>query len=111
MILPIINCVAVAIPLLVRSWDLSYGESSRHVKVRYPQIWKKLHPWGDLSYNPFAADSFMDGRYDDGTDSRLNAIKLAFRHIKLFSFWAFLLIPATWAIAVPLYLMSNESPG
>ena len=108
MILPMINCVAVAIALFVRSWHYSYDESSRYIKERYPQIWKKLHPWGDLSYNPFAADSFMDGRYDDGTDLRLNAIKLGLWHIKLFSFWAFLLIPATWAIVVPLHLIGSS---
>jgi len=106
MLLPVANCMVFWAILFVQSWPwrpTGLDEYSSYIKERYPHIWKKLHPWGDYSYNSFTAFSFIAGRYDDGTDDELNFIKYGLKHLNVLLIWPFVLIPTTWLVALPVY--------
>ena len=68
-------------------------DDSKYIKVKYPEVWKKLHPWGDYSYNNFNSIAFVKGQYDDGSDSKLNEIKK--RYIAK-------IIPLVWTFGLTL---------
>jgi hypothetical protein len=110
MFLPMANFLGVWVAMIVRTWPWRPGggldESSKYVRDRYPAIWKRLHPWGDFSYNSITSLMFIAGRYDDGSDPRLNSIKAGSKRMTLFAVWAFVLIPATWLVALPIYISS-----
>lgn len=51
-------------------------DDSKYIKAKHPEIWKKLHPWGDYSHSSPNGIAFLGGQYDDGSaDGRLNEIK------------------------------------
>jgi hypothetical protein len=92
------NCLLVWGAILARPWP-TY---SLYIRERYPTIWKKLHPWGDLSRNTFTALAFARGEYDDGADPRLNELKTECKTTIVFQLWAFALIPASWLVLLGL---------
>ncbi len=77
-----------------------YKSRNEYIKTAYPDIWKKLHPWGDRSVNNFADWAFFAGKYDDGKDSKLNDIKLYFVTSGLLIAWPFFIIPVATGIFV-----------
>ena len=80
---------------------------SPYIKENYPSIWKKLHPWGDLSKNSFTGILFLRGKYDDGKDEVMNEIKFQERtKIKLL-IWPFLLVAFIWMLNISLILIKS----
>ncbi len=71
-------------------------EDSMYIKENYPSIWKKLHPVGDFSRDSFAGIQFLRGKYDDGTDEKLNQIKFSqIQNTKLI-LGTFFMVPVIW---------------
>ena len=101
-LLPMVNCLTVWAVLAVWSWPWrpsGLDESSAYIKERYPEIWRRLHPGGH-GYNSLASFAFIAGRYDNGTDQRLNEIKAGAKRLSALAWWPFLLIPVTWVVAL-----------
>ena len=62
----------------VKTLSYSYGllsDENKYIIEKYPTIWLKLHPLGEFSRNDFAFIAFLRGKYDDGSDDKLNEIK------------------------------------
>ena len=72
------------------------GADERYIKSNYPNIWEKLHPWGDYSVNSFTAIRFLKNKYDDGTDERLNQIKFRYKVNSNLLLWPFFLTLVIW---------------
>ena len=104
MCLPFFHCFLLWAVLFIRSLpDPWMSPSSLYIKQNYPEIWKRLRPWGDLSHNTFAAFAFLAGRYDAGGDPHLELIKERSRRLTILFVWPLALIPVCWAIATPIY--------
>jgi uncharacterized membrane protein YbhN (UPF0104 family) len=86
---------------------LKKNEDSQYVKNKYSDIWSRLHPAGDISYNTFEWRKFLKGKYDDGSDDRLNRIKFKQRIYSRIIIWAFLLVPVIWLINMAGMLLSD----
>ena len=92
-------------------WWSNYDKYSetKYLKSNYPKIWKKLHPWGDVSINGFAGLFFIYGKYDDGSDEHLNQIKQNQKeNLKMMS-WVFFLVPAVWFMNIGIMLFAAIS--
>lgn len=100
-LLPFAHCGLLWAVLFLRSFpDPWMGPSSLYIKYHHPDLWKRLHPWGDLSHAP-ACISRTYG-YDVG-DPRLQLILDRRRQLTILYAWPFGLIPLCWLIATPLY--------
>jgi hypothetical protein len=111
MLLPVVNLGVMWGMFGIYSlyWWANYSEypETKYLKANHPEIWKKLHPWGDFSINSFATLSLVFGRYDDGTDYTLNEIKLNRKaNLKMLA-WIFLLVPVSWLLNIGSLLMSR----
>jgi hypothetical protein len=73
-----------------------FDDDEQYIKSNHPVAWKKLHPWGDTSYCGFTYFRFIKGKYDDGTDERLNRIKFKRKVNSNLMFWPFLLTLVIW---------------
>ena len=72
------------------------GDDEQYIKSNHPIIWKKLHPWGDNSYNSFTFIRFIKSRYDDGADEKLNHIKFKYKVNSNLMCWPFFLTLVIW---------------
>lgn len=106
-LLPMANCALFWAVLFVQSWPwrpTGLDEYSAYIKSQHPDVWRRLHPWGDYSFGSSSTVAFIAGRYDDGSDEQLNFIKAGLKRLNYLLMWPFLLIPATWLIALPMHL-------
>lgn len=78
------------------------GKDEQYIKTNYPEIWKKLRPMGDYSHNTFATIRFIKGRYNNGTDDRLNKIKFKYKVNSNLACWPFLLTLVIWLFNILL---------
>ena len=60
-----------------------------YIKDNYQDIWKRFHH-AHILCNPTIVDSFCKGKYDDGTDKRLNQIKSSVKVYENLFLWPFL---------------------
>jgi len=100
-ILPFAHTGLIVVSLMVYSayrWstDSFIGKDEQYIKCNYPIIWKKLRPWGDCSGNGFATMRFIKGKYDDGTDDKLNHIKFNYKVNMNLTCWTFFLTAVVW---------------
>ena len=72
------------------------NDDAMYIKSNYPYIWKKLHPFGDISINSFASIQFLRGKYDDAKDERLNRIKNSQKKGLKLMLRTFFLVPIIW---------------
>jgi hypothetical protein len=91
-------------------WRLRGLEESDHdikyIKIMYPEIWKRIYPRGHTMHqNPFAHMLFIRGKYDDGTDERLNEIKFKIKLYQNLVGWPFLLTIVIWLFNVALMVL------
>lgn len=101
MILPFAHCGLLWAVLFLRSFpDPWMGPSSLYIKYHHPDLWKRLHPWGDLSRAP-ACVSRTYG--DDVGDPHLQLILERSRQLMILYVWPFGLILVCWLIATPIY--------
>ena len=64
MVLPFVHCPVLWAVLFLRSFsDPWMGPSSLYIKDRYPDLWKQLHPWGDLSHAPIWSANLRPRRW------------------------------------------------
>lgn len=89
--------------------DSFIGDDEQYIKSNYPDVWKKLRPWGDTSHNGFTTLRFIKGKYDDGTDDRLNLIKSKYIIRQNLIGWPFLLILVVWIFNFVLIFSSLEN--
>lgn len=93
-------------------WYTSGGPGSdpdsQYIKTNYPTIWKRLHPWGDWLNNAWAWGPFIRGKYDDGTDNRLNEIKFKTKVMQNLAGWPFLLTCVVWMFNVALLALCGR---
>src|SRR5512138_575878 len=103
MVLPMINCFIVWAIMCIASFSnfLELSPSNLYIKEKYPQIWQRMHPWGDHFYNSFTISAFMAGKYDDGTDKHLQLIKERMRQENNLMVFPFAMILLFWAVAIP----------
>ena len=87
--------------------DFRKDEASQYIEKQMPDLWKRLHPWGKYSHNGFAYISFLSGKYDDGSDQKLNIIKKDEKENVLFLLWVLLLTPVSWGINVSVILIKR----
>jgi hypothetical protein len=95
-LLPFIHLLMVTIISIIRliCWRLKIYKDPNYeyIKNSYPDIWIRIFSAGDnRTGNNFAAFSFLRGKYDDGSDNKLNQVKTNIRLNILFVLWA-------WAI-------------
>lgn len=110
-LLPFANCGAMCGVFMIYGvyWWSNYDNyiETQYLKEKYPEIWKKLHPWGDWSVNGFAGLFFIFGRYDDGSDDKLNQIKLNQKANAKLLCWIFFLVPVSWVLNLCGLLLSD----
>lgn len=108
--LPLSHAAVFAGVQMFRSWRTAADDDDDYIRDHHPRIWRWLHPMGRFSYNSFASFNFLRGRYDDGTDERLQQIKA--RRVR--SAWHFeaavFLIPLCWGVAVWAAYLSGTWP-
>ncbi|HID69312.1 MAG TPA: hypothetical protein EYP35_02365 [Desulfobacterales bacterium] len=85
------------------------GEISLFIKDNFPEIWRKLHPLGRLSYNIFSYWAFINGKYDDGNDEKLNHIKKDEKSKIYFILWTNLLVPIIWISNLIIFKFASGS--
>ena len=106
-ILPFAHLSLIVVPFIFYSWyrlfrDKYIGSDEQYIKDNYPVIWKKLRPRGDYTFNSFASIRFIKGKYDDGTDDRLNHIKFKNKVNGNLMCWPFLLTVVVWLFNILL---------
>ena len=106
---PFIHCGIIVVCYLgfgIRRWIFGIiNNDEQYIKVNHPQIWKKLHPWGDCSQNSFGHLGFIAGNYDDGTDERLAEIKRKFNVNIILLLYPFVLTLWIWLLNVFLIIL------
>ena len=111
MFLPFAHCGIVCIFLIIYGiydWiNLDKNADAQYIKNNYQKIWNNLHPWGDYSYNSLASIQFLRGKYDDGSDEKLNKIKFSHKINFKLILWTFFLVPIIWFINIAM-LISSE---
>ena len=100
-ILPFAHCLIVFICLVIYSAiqgtrGKETGIWDKYIEQNYPEIWKRFHPWGPRSYSNFCVLPFLMGKYDDGSDERLNRIKFDGKVNSILLLWTFFLILVVW---------------
>ena len=102
LLFPFINCgiLDLLFFFLILFSFKKYGKdkNSLYIKSKYPQVWKRLHPFGKYSQNTIAYFSLLRGKFDNGTDDKLNKIKCHEKEKINFILWVNLLTPFFWAI-------------
>ena len=88
--------------LLIGRW---ISDDEQYIKSNHPLIWDKLRTWGDYSYNTFTIIRFIKGKYDDGTDGRLNQIKFKYKVNLNLLCWPCLLTAVIWISNILLIFM------
>lgn len=103
-LIPFLHCIAFAILLFRFRYQDKNGEEVRaghlYIQKEYPDIFARLHPNGLPSRNIFAYFNFIQHKYDDRSDGKLNAIKADIDRLYLLILWAFLLIYLNTMIGV-----------
>ncbi len=84
------------------------GMRDPYIKQKYPEIWSKLHPWGDMSANGFAAIEFIKGRYDDGGDERLNQVKAYIKTQFFLCYCPFGVLLSSWLLGILFIVLFNR---
>ena len=102
-LLPFIHCGITVLAWMVygiiyHGSEKKSGIDGEYIRQNYPQIWKKLHPWGEGLYNGFRTHIFMKGKYDDGTDETLNEIKALMKLRSNIIAYPFLLTLGVWIL-------------
>lgn len=109
---PFAHLMAVVVVYMVYSlywwFHIAKNPDLQYIKNKYPDIWKRLHPWGDYSINGFASILFHAGKYDDGSDENLNRIKAYGRIQQRLIAWPFLLMIVVAFITVIIMLVLCE---
>lgn len=115
--LPFIHCGVAWIFIIVRSvWWYTSGIRTlfmdRYIEENYPDIWKRLHPWWPVPSARLTRDglNFIRGRYDNGTDEKLNQIKFTIRVNYYLTLWPFLLILMIWLFSYVLMVVFDRFP-
>jgi hypothetical protein len=85
-------CVFLCVGYRVFRSLIKLNDDEEYIKSKYPDIYKKLHPWGDFSISSVAYWSFSFSEYDDGEDSQLNHIKSKIKYFNVFVIWAFAIL-------------------
>ena len=102
--IPFVHCILFTILLFRFRYKNKNGEENRagklYMQKEYPDIFERLHPNGLPSRNIFAYFNFIQHKYDDRSDERLNAIKADIDRLYLLILWAFLLIYLNTMIGV-----------
>ncbi|MCX5665507.1 MAG: hypothetical protein NT036_00430 [Candidatus Omnitrophica bacterium] len=70
--------------------------SDSYIKLNYPDIWKKLHPLGGRSWNGFELKAFLNDKYDNLSDNKLQEIKKGLKEFLHFQWAAILSWPIFW---------------
>jgi len=78
-----------------------------YIKDNYPDIWKRFHHTPGILCNPMTVRSFCKGKYDDGTDKKLNKIKRSVNVYENLSIWPFLSFGILLIFNRCLYVSSN----
>lgn len=82
-------------------------EDNDCIKNTHPSIWKELHPFGDSSRNSIAGLMFSRGKYDDGSDEKLNQIKFKqWVYFKLIM-GTLIMVPLLWCCNTIAYLLGK----
>jgi hypothetical protein len=108
MLLPFVHCAIVAVSFSIYCLLNVDNRDSLYIKNNYPQIWKKLHPWGDLSRNNISDLAYIKGKYDDGSDEELNNIKSNRRVTTQVILRTFLLVPVSWMINIIVIILRDR---
>lgn len=100
-LLPFAHCGIVLVCYVVYSgYKGTIGKETgmwdKYIEEHYPDIWKRFHPWGPRSWSTFYGLPFVMGKYDDGSDERLNRIKFDSKVNSLLLLWTMLLSPVVW---------------
>ncbi len=102
MLFPFFNCGIINIVflffILFNLKKLGKDENSQYIREKKHGIWRRLHPVGKYSHNFFAYWAFISGKYDNGSDERLNTIKCNEKEKVHFILWVNLLTPIFWTI-------------
>ena len=78
LLLPFLHILVFNIVVRIATQDIS-KEKDSYIKEKYPEIWKKLKPFGQFSYSVLSDLEFMDGKYDAGDDEILNKIRNSYK--------------------------------
>lgn len=107
-LIPLLHCLGFWAFLLLCSFpNPRSGDSALYIKRNYPEIWKRLRPFGDYSANTMASLAFVAGKYDDGSDQCLQDIKARIRGLAIIIVWPFLVTPICWMIAFLAYSVAG----
>lgn len=102
MLFPFVNCGIIDIIFIVivffKLKEYGKDKSSEYIRKTHPNIWKRLHPLGKYSHNFFAYWSLIRGKFDDGSDEKLNEIKSSEKAKVHFILWVNLLTPFFWVV-------------
>lgn len=72
-------------------------EGIEYIRNSHQRIWIKLCPNKDYVFNNFAAILFYLGKYDDGSDKRLNLYKKRMKKRSFLLVWPFVLFALSFA--------------
>jgi uncharacterized membrane protein YbhN (UPF0104 family) len=111
MIFPFVICfillILIAILSVINFRNFRKDGASQYLEKQMPDLWKRLHPWGNYSHNGFAYISFLRGKYDNGSDQKLNIIKRNEKENVLFLLWVLLLTPLSWGVNVSIIFLKR----
>ena len=83
------------------------SEDNDCIKNTYPSIWKELRPFNDSSRNSFSGLMFSRGKFDNGSDEKLNQIK--FKQLVYFKLimGTLIMLPVLWRCNTIAYLLEK----
>lgn len=81
-------------------------KKDNYIYENYPDIWKKLHPWGKGSFNSFGTIYFM--RLETN-DSKLIEIQNDLKDDAKWHICTFILAPIIWALSVGTFVLFGPS--
>ena len=107
LLLPFINVFIIdilfGVLIILNLPNCSRDDDSLYIEEHYPAIWKRLHPWGRMSHSFFPYLFFINNKYDNGKDEKLNYIKKNEKDKLLFVAWVNLLTPVVWIVDISIY--------
>jgi hypothetical protein len=110
MLLPFVHFGIWAVVSGIQQLITIIGEKSLYspyIKNNYPKIWKKLHPWGDVSHSPWSLYFVFKG-HKRIKDETINEIcSTAKIQIKLLIL-PFLLVVIVWIVNI-LFILIREN--
>lgn len=94
--------------------NCKWRKDDEYIKQNYPEIWNRLHTGitgkvSSLYGNSFAGSKFITGKFDNGTDDRLNRIKFSVRFGQNIIGAALLLTIANIVFSFILYIVCHKT--